>query len=74
MQELADKHESDIQAILKDTADRVNAFKEQLEDQRDEQRVLKITKVVGEANDITLPSKKQHGFIMNPHACSQIRC
>lgn len=46
MQELAEKHESEIQVILKDTADRVNAFKEQLEDQRDEQRVLKITKVV----------------------------
>lgn len=45
LQELSDQYESEIENILKETAEKVNSFKRQLEDKRDEKKALEMAKV-----------------------------
>ncbi|GMH32716.1 hypothetical protein BSKO_00550 [Bryopsis sp. KO-2023] len=48
MQEMAEQYESEIEQILKDTAEKVNFFKNLLEDKRDEKKVMCMTKKLEE--------------------------
>lgn len=45
LQELSDQYESEIEQILKDTAEKVNSFKRQLEDKQEEKKALEVAKV-----------------------------
>lgn len=45
MQEMAVQYESEIEQILKDAAEQMNLFKNQLEDRRDEKKLAETIKV-----------------------------
>ncbi|GAX74041.1 hypothetical protein CEUSTIGMA_g1491.t1 [Chlamydomonas eustigma] len=44
LQDMAEQYEAEIEQILKDTADKVNVFKAQLDDARDEKRIQDMQK------------------------------
>lgn len=45
LQELAEQYETEIEQILKDTADKINFFKAQLDAANDQARIAELTKV-----------------------------
>lgn len=45
MQEMVEQYESEIEQILKDTAEKINFFKVQLDEARDERRYLEYNRV-----------------------------
>lgn len=47
LQELAEQYETEIEQILRDTADKINHFKAQLDAANDQARIMEITKVSG---------------------------
>ncbi len=61
MAELAEQYETEIEQILKDTADKINHFKAQLDAANDAARIAELTKVTKGPRVWARPGFGRHG-------------
>lgn len=61
LQELAEQYETEIEQILKDTADKINHFKAQLDAANDAARIAELTRVRSWTSGSGQPGSSCHG-------------